>query len=800
VPRGDWAEAIYPAAELFVERSLRDGVSFVTGGESVWIPEAADDFYDRFVVKEDLSTASFTQKLVGQLTGAREEVVLLAADLVCICTLPVHDIGPDAKLKRLRGVLGLLSPEPEIHARVLDAFSTGIASYGAGRTAVWKHMQYTAEFARAWIALDEQDRARLLEDAWAWKEFLAGVPGGNGAQAAALLHMVYPDVFEPIVSVDAKAAIGKTFARVAGVAEEPDADRKLQLIRSALEPVIGSAFQYWDDSVQPVWQRAPSDRAWTFAEFARKFRELPSFEEQEVDYKLELAMRLAKARDAVLANHADWLDKLRDAFAPPNNITGWRQHDAFLKWCESKPDEARHALASLWSATSANTAKLDPFLAVVPGDVIDSPGGRANIVSYLFGAWRPEEWVNYKPTASDRALKICGFDPAETHDVAERIARFRAFIDQLRIRVVAIGGPATSRLEAQGMSWFVVREETPEEWSDAEREGLAAFRAWPDGRQPPQPPPLVEPSLLLAPVTPEVAKRVFFDVEPLQEIVDLLAQKRQLVFFGPPGTGKTLVAQVIAEHLTGAGGEWQLVQFHPSYAYEDFMEGYRPEVSTEGTLSYELRQGPLRRIVEDARSDPGNPYVLIVDEINRGNIPKIFGELLFLLEYRDRPIALQYSQEPFSLPPNVYVIGTMNTADRSIALVDAALRRRFFFVPFLPSEEPVKSVLRRWLEDQERDDRSARLVEVLNEKIAKDEISIGPSYLMTGDGSDSSLRRIWRYSIMPLLEEHYYGTKHAVEKEFGLDACLKAIDGATPDGAAEEAPDELAGSGGPAPA
>jgi 5-methylcytosine-specific restriction protein B len=170
-----------------------------------------------------------------------------------------------------------------------------------------------------------------------------------------------------------------------------------------------------------------------------------------------------------------------------------------------------------------------------------------------------------------------------------------------------------------------------------------------------------------------------------------------------------------------------------------------------------------------AANDPGNPYVLIVDEINRGNVAKIFGELLFLLEYRDRGIPLQYSPEPpFSLPSNLYLIGTMNTADRSIALVDAALRRRFYFVPFLPSEPEIGGVLRRWLEQHGIDDEPARVLEALNARIADDEISIGPSYLMPRDGSAPNLERVWRNAIMPLLEEHYYGTTRDVHVDFGL--------------------------------
>src|SRR5262249_45715645 len=146
--------------------------------------------------------------------------------------------------------------------------------------------------------------------------------------------------------------------------------------------------------------------------------------------------------------------------------------------------------------------------------------------------------------------------------------------------------------------------------------------------------------------------------------------KGQVIFYGPPGTGKTYVAQELAEYVTSAGGSWQLVQFHPAYTYEDFFEGYRPKLDGQ-SLGFELRWGPLRRIVKAAEDDPTHPYVLVVDEINRGNLPKIFGELYFLLEYRDRSVRLQYSPEKeFELPQNLFVIGTMNTSDRSIALVD----------------------------------------------------------------------------------------------------------------------------------
>ena len=443
------AGPIYPAAELFVARSLRGGSSFVTGVPNVWTQAPADDFYERFVVNEKVGAAAeggFAERLVAQLEGASTETVLLAADLACLSALPVSDMAYETKLKRLQTVLAAIQPSPGIDPVVLEAFETGIASYGAGHTVVWKYMQYLADFARAWVLLGTEERDRYLEDPWEWKAFVVGRPGGTAGQAAAMLHLVYPEVFEPIVSADARAAIVKSFARVPGVEDEADVDRKLLLIRAALEPVLGTTFHFWSPAVQPVWKGTASDPVWTFARFAAAFRNLDTFEGQEVDYKLTLATRLQEARRALLDGDASWLALLKQAFASPNNITSWRQRDTFLKWCESEPQESRDVLESTWEASSPETAELTRFLEAVPDSAIDSPGGRANIISYLFGAWDPQEWINYKPSASDRALALCGLENAETADVVGRIGRFRSFIDELRVRVVALGGPASTRL------------------------------------------------------------------------------------------------------------------------------------------------------------------------------------------------------------------------------------------------------------------------------------------------------------------------------------------------------------------
>ncbi|SDG02430.1 5-methylcytosine-specific restriction enzyme B [Sinosporangium album] len=273
------------------------------------------------------------------------------------------------------------------------------------------------------------------------------------------------------------------------------------------------------------------------------------------------------------------------------------------------------------------------------------------------------------------------------------------------------------------------------------------------------------------------------DVEWLREVRDLLWDERQLVLYGPPGTGKTYLALKLAEFLGGGPEQVKLVQFHPSYAYEDFFEGFRPQEAPETReVAFRLTAGPLRELA-DLASREGNrhiPYFLIIDEINRANLAKVFGELYFLLEYRNRSVRLTYSGEDFALPPNLFVIGTMNTADRSIALVDAAMRRRFAFVELSPRTEPTSGLLRRWLTRQGRDADPAELLDALNSRIGDPDFRVGPSYLMKkGVYRDGGLERTWRTKILPLLEEHHYGDDVDVARRYGLPA-LRAALAATP--------------------
>lgn len=289
----------------------------------------------------------------------------------------------------------------------------------------------------------------------------------------------------------------------------------------------------------------------------------------------------------------------------------------------------------------------------------------------------------------------------------------------------------------------------------------------------PEPSPGFE--LVLPDATAELASELHMPIEWLQESIELLRERRQLIYYGPPGTGKTYIARRLAKHL--AGDNVRLVQFHPSYTYEDFFEGYRPVASG----AFELRPGPMRKVVDKARENPTTPYFLIIDEINRGNLAKVFGELYFLLEYRDQQIDLLYASDDnvgFTLPRNVFIIGTMNTTDRSIALVDSAMRRRFAFASLHPASEPTAGLLRRWLKATHQPQLLADLLHALNEVIDDPEFKIGPSYFMQKDGHESAmLERIWKSSILPLLEDHHYGelTAADVAERYGLALLLSRL-------------------------
>ncbi|MFB2894128.1 AAA family ATPase [Aerosakkonemataceae cyanobacterium BLCC-F50] len=290
-----------------------------------------------------------------------------------------------------------------------------------------------------------------------------------------------------------------------------------------------------------------------------------------------------------------------------------------------------------------------------------------------------------------------------------------------------------------------------------------------------------------------LAKATCFENEnELDRWIRIIERKKQVIIYGPPGTGKTFLAKELAKHLTetgdeGKGDRWDIVQFHPSYSYEDFIQGIRPEIDNNnsqnetnkdeqltrqanGLIKYKWENGRFLKFCEPAKDEKNKTktYVLIIDEINRANLSSVFGELMYLLEYRDEEIKLAGNGELFGIPKNVLIIGTMNTADRSVSPIDNALRRRFAFLHLPPN---TKILYSHYQETNFPVEKLEEALNLVNSKITDENFKLGVSFFLNlgtknKDNKDKNqedyikdIEDIWKMEIEPYLKANSFINK-----------------------------------------
>lgn len=743
---GSNREVILSAAEHWRDRCLaRDGSVFTE--QALWSLENARELVRHFVDNPDPTEGNFLTKLEGQLRPAPDDAKKLMAELLWVMYLIANGESMKAGTKRsqVRTVWrwsgDAFPDDSDWVGRVLDS---GVANPGtAYHTHRWREVAFFVRLIERWKQLPSEEQRDLLTNCWQFGAWMDNQEESRGRLLRhVLMFLLFPEHCVPIVSKTQKREIVRRwYPDLGGKLEDVDFTDRLSVDR-ALDRVRGH-LQAESQERSVDFYHEPWVSQWR-KETGRKVDS--AFQEKEpARVEKSVADEWAKQTfgDArVWAVAAGEGGRLWPEFEREGHIAMGPDELGDLQEYGSK-DDIKRAIAAAKNVENPFNDTLAAWQFVnemEPGDHIIAKEGRTRILGwgvvtseYRYEPERQEyrhvRDVNWKCTGRWEIPKARQITPKTLTD----------FSDYTRWLYMAI---------------HLMQGEEPE----------ADDRETSDGYPPEQ-----------------ATADVFLEPSRFSDIVDLLGRKMNVILEGAPGVGKTFIARRVAYRLLDAEdpGRVRVVQFHQSYAYEDFMQGYRP--SEDG--GFRLKNGEFYNFCRRAAEDAGRKYVFIIDEINRGNLSRILGEVMLLIEADKRgpehAIPLTYSSEgdePFFVPENLYILGTMNTADRSLAMVDYALRRRFGFFTLKPefqNERFTEYLLTAGVPDDLVSKIDERLTQ-LNRVIEDDQKNLGPgfvighSYFVPTD-QDSSLdedwyKRVIDTEIKPLLTEYWFDQPDKVDR------------------------------------
>lgn len=734
------AAAILDAAERWKQRCLTDGYSLF-GEERLWTSTHFGELHTYFVDQQDGSKdGSFLERLQTQLAPAPPEAKRLWAEMMWVYYLIVGTVKGTTKLDRIRTVWEWSgTPLPESHwALAPDILDEGLVDPGPGYSGHRRReYRFFVVTMLDWCGRSAGERESILDDPWRFAKFLDGQGDRSRQIRHVLLYLIFPNEFEPIMSPRHKQAIVRAYGHesdgflASGDVDLIDLDKALlEVRRQLMEDQPGEKFSFYDEKFRSVWD--PAMQGGRTA--------VDPLENGVGDAESWYADRIGTVDVWVITPGEEaqlWAEFLAAGIA----AIGW---DYLGDLAEYKSRDAIHA------ALIANYAGENPIVQslaawefvheVAVGDIVLAIKGESAILGwgkvtgdYVHNSERPE-YMNLRSVAWQPCDVAIDLNNKIMTEVLTRVTPYKKWLRHVFESIDAF--------EASS-------------WQEDDGAGQASYDL------------------------SEASSDLFMDEVQLRRMIDAIALRKNLILQGPPGVGKTFIARRIAWCLMGCKdlNATEMVQFHQSYSYEDFVQGWRP---TE-TGGFTLRSGVFMEFCKRAEAKLDRPHVFIIDEINRGNLSRIFGELLMLLEAdkrgRDFAIPLTYSPagDRFAIPENVHVLGLMNTADRSLAIVDYALRRRFAFESLKPAFNTRQ--FREYLLEADMEtslvDRIVRNMSELNERIRGDKdlgsgFEIGHAYFVPeGSADEEWYLNTVETQVAPLLREYWFDKPEHVDELVG---------------------------------